>query len=173
MIQNFFTKIIFLMLFLGTVPIHAGEVSERFTKFIKYCIENSEENTFDPKMQGSDFKCQFEGSYKVVYANKKFFSYLTEELSYTGGAHGNFKVSAGSLYRRSGKKITVKDIAPTVQKRKKLLQYVTEKVAGHFKCSVPKLSGKLLKAPFLTENFYMADRGIIFIFNEWLCFSYG
>lgn len=161
-------KIFFLILAAGTLTVNAEQHSAQFKDFIKHCIECSrEEDPLDPQMQSSMFNWEFEGKYKVVYADKKFFSYLTEELSYTGGAHGDFKVSAGSLYRRSGKRITVRDIAPAVRQQKKLLQCVTEKVAEHFKCSVPELSGRLRKAPFLTENFYMDARGITFIFNEY------
>jgi hypothetical protein len=147
--------------------------TEQFQKFIAHCVESSEENLFDPEMQGSIFNWSFEGKYKVVYADKKIFSYYTEELSYTGGANGNFTVKVGSMYRVSGKKITLRSIAPTMPMQKKLLQLITLETARIFKCKVSELPQKLLAMPKLTENFYLDNTGINFVYNEYEIASKG
>ena len=162
-------KTVFLLLALSTFcsVFTAEQNSRQFDDFIRHCVENSEFNPENPNMQGLLFYREFSGKYKVVYANRFFFSYHSDELSYTGGANGNHLVKVGSLRRGSGKKITLKEIAPTENLRKKLLSLVISGVAKHFKCSEKDLSGKLFKKPVLTENFYLNDRGIVFVFNEY------
>ena len=147
--------------------------TEQLENFIKNCIEFSAENPMDPQMEGSQFNWEFTGKYKVVYADKKIFSYYTEELSYTGGAHGNFTVKVGSMYRVSGKKITLKDIAFTGEQKKKLLDLIIAQTAEKFSCSVETLPEKLLNMPVLTENFYLSSKGITFVYNEYEIASKG
>jgi hypothetical protein len=169
-------KQIFLLIAAATAVCSAGaeEIpTEQFQKFIAHCVESSEENLFDPEMQGSIFNWSFEGKYKVVYADKKIFSYYTEELSYTGGAHGNFTVKVGSMYRVSGRKITLKDIAFTGEQKKKLLALIIAQTAEKFSCSVETLPEKLLNMPVLTENFYLSSKGITFVYNEYEIASKG
>ena len=162
---------IFSLLFAAVISISAVSAdepkTEQFKDFIKNCIESSEEVPYDKKMQGSMFNWEFNGKYKVVYADKKIFSYYVEELYYTGGAHGTFTVNVGSMYRVSGKKITLKDIAGTVQQKKKLQNLIIEQTAKTFKCTVKELPKKLLDMPTLTENFYLGEKGITFVYNEY------
>ena len=141
--------------------------SPQLENYIKHCIENSEINSFDPKMEGSDFRWEFTGKYKVVYADKNIFSFYAYELEYIGGAHGNVSVTVGTLYRNSGRRITLKDIAPTEQDQKKLLALITQAVAKEFKCSEKDLSKNILNMPRLTENFHLTADGITFVYNEY------
>ena len=169
-------KQIFLLIAAAVIIGSAGAeeiTTEQFRKFIAHCVESSEENLLDPEMQGSIFNWSFEGKYKVVYADKKIFSYYTEELSYIGGAHGNFTVKVGSMYRISGRKITIKDIAFTGELKEKLLDLIIAKTAEKFNCSVETLPKKLLNMPTLTENFYLGSQGITFVYNEYEIASKG
>ena len=150
--------------------------SARLAEYIDMCVEYSGDDPLDPNMEsGMKFHREYKESYDVLYANKKFFSYRAEEFSYTGGAHGGTTVSVGSLRRITGKRITLREIAPTAAQQKKLLNLVTAACAKHFKCSVEKLPEKLLSKPFLTKNFYLNGKGITFVFNEYeiACFAAG
>ena len=164
-------KTLFLLVSIFISAFHsAAETAQntaQFNDFIRNCVEHSEYNAEDPGMKGFHFYHEFTGKYKVLYANKIFFSYCSDELSYTGGANGNHQVKVGSLRRISGKKISLKEIAPTPEQQKKLLSLVISGIAKHFKCSVRELSGKLLAQPFLHENFYLNEKGITFIYNEY------
>lgn len=146
--------------------------SPQLENFIKHCIESSN-NSFDPAMQGSEFNWEFNGRYKVIYADKNLFSFYADELEYTGGAHGNAAVTVGTLYRVSGKRITLKDIAPTAKDQQKLLNFITAATAKDFKCTIGELPKKLLNMPTLTENFYLDGKGITFIYNEYEIASKG
>lgn len=166
----------FVLMFAAAIAVVAGaEEPEtgQLGDFLKNCIEFSAENPLDPKMEGSQFNWEFTGKYKVVYADKSFFSYYCEELVYTGGAHGNFTVSVGSMFRNSGRKITLGSIAPTMPMQKKLLQLITLETARIFKCKVSELPQKLLAMPKLTENFYLDNKGITFVYNEYEIASKG
>ena len=140
--------------------------SPQLESYIKHCIESSE-NDLDPNMQGSEFHWEFTGKYKIIYADKNLFSFYADELEYTGGAHGNAAVTVGTIFRKSGKRITLKDIAPTAENQKKLLNIITAATAKEFKCTVKELPEKLLNMPKLTENFYLNDKGITFVYNEY------
>ena len=166
----------FVLMFAAAIAAVAGaedSKTEQLENFIKNCIEFSAGNPIDPKMEGSQFNWEFTGKYKVVYADKSFFSYYCEELAYTGGAHGNFTVSVGSMFRNSNKKITLRSIAPTMPMQKKLLQLITLETARIFKCKVSELPQKLLAMPKLTENFYLDNTGINFVYNEYEIASKG
>lgn len=141
-------------------------------EFVKNCIESSGD-PLDPKMEGSSFNWEFTGKYKVIFANKTYFSYCAEELSYTGGAHGNFTVSAGTHRRDNGRRLTLNEIAPTGEDRLKLRSLLFVAASQHFKCSVRDLSKVLLKLPYLTENFYLDKDNIVFVFNEYEIASKG
>lgn len=147
--------------------------TELFKYFIRHCVESSEENPLDRKMEGSIFNWEFKGKYKVIYADKKIFSYYTEELFYCGGMNGYFTVNSGSMYRKSNRKITLEDIAQTPVQKKKLLALIVEQTALRFKCSVKELPMKLLKMPQLTENFYLNDKGTTFVYNQYEIASKG
>lgn len=165
-----YKKVFFLLLAAaaGIFPVAAEEQKTRQAeKFIRHCVECSAPNPLDPNMEGSMFNWMFEGKYKVVYTDSNLFSYYIEELSYTGGAHGSFTVTAGSMYRVSGRKITLKDIAPDADRQKKLLDLITLYTAQKFKCSVKELPKRLLNMPELTENFYFNGQGITFVYNEY------
>lgn len=161
------TVLLLLSLFAFCTVSAAEQNTGQLNDFIRHCVENSEFDPENPNMKGMNFYREFTGKYKVVYANKKFFSYHSDELNYTGGANGHHMVKVGSLRRGSGKKITFKEIAPSKEHCQKLLALITSGIAKHFKCSEKELSGKLLAKPFLTENFYLNDTGIMFIFNEY------
>ena len=171
-----FRSFLFLTAFLFTCSAFCEEsYSAKLKEYLKLCIGDSEysTNSPDPNMEGSLFKWRFESEYDVVYANKKLFSFSASEHSYTGGAHGSNRVTVGSLLRGSGKRVTLKDIAPTEQERKELLRAITLQTAKRYKCSLKELPGKLQHMPFLTENFYFSKDGIVVVYNEYsvACFA--
>lgn len=141
--------------------------SENLQSFLKNCIE-FEGDPWDKKMEGSSFNWEFEAKYKVVYANDKYFSYVADEFSYTGGAHGCRQVSVGSILRSNKRRVKLADIAPDAAKRARLLEKVNAELIKRFKCkNRAELAKRLLNAAYLTENFYLKGKNIHFVFNEY------
>ena len=108
-------------------------------------------------------------SYKVVFADKRYLSFRAEEFSYNGGAHGGTKITVGTFDRQTGKRLRVADIVPE-NSRTEVLEAVRrgviEKIGG-----ADKLQGEVM----LVENFFVAQDGIHFVFNEYevACYAAG
>ena len=107
--------------------------------------------------------------YRIVYADERFLSFRAEEYSYTGGAHGNNKITVGTFDRKMGKRLTVADVIPK-SKRKYALALLRKK-------AIEAIGGKdsLQGEVYLTDNFFIAADGIQFVFNEYeiSCYAQG
>ena len=107
--------------------------------------------------------------YKVVYSDNEKVSYRIEMWSYTGGAHGMTNTKAGTF--RKGRKMTLADLPADVPGLWK------QAIVKHFKAESFEKHVKSRGAfkPYMTENFYLDDKGIHFIYDPYEidCFAAG
>lgn len=108
-------------------------------------------------------------SYKVVYADAKCLSFRAEEYEYNGGAHGNKKITVGTLDRATGKLLKAADLIPERRRAEvlsELYKGVVKQIGGK-----DQLQGKVR----LIDNCYVAEDGIHFVFNEYevACYAAG
>lgn len=108
-------------------------------------------------------------SYKVVFADKRYLSFRAEEYSYNGGAHGGTKITVGTFDRQTGRRLRVADVVPENRRAAVLAAVrkgVIEKIDG-----ADNLQGEVT----LVENFFIAQDGVHFVFNEYevACYAAG
>lgn len=121
----------------------------------------------DPEMaKMATMQWSREYSYKVVYAENGFVSFYCREDYYTGGAHGNQNVVVGTMY--AGKHLHLADL-PELDKIEKLFQQ-TLKSREDYEGIKSYTGGKEVK---MTENFYIDDKGIHFIYDPYEIHCYG
>lgn len=111
---------------------------------------------------------EFRREYKVVYADKAYLSFRCLDYSYTGGAHGGTCITVGTFDRKTGKVLTLADVAAFADRaalQKKL-----------YKAVVAKIGKDALQAPVEPHNnFYRAADGWHFVYNEYdvACYAVG
>lgn len=114
-------------------------------------------------------KCDRQATYRVVYADATNLSFRADESGYDGGAHGWRKVTVGTINRSTGKLLKADDLVPE-GKRTEVLAALRDKV-------VEKIGGKgnLLSDVFITDNCFVTQDGIHFVFNEYevACYAAG
>ena len=108
--------------------------------------------------------------YKVVYSDKNIVSYKIGKYGYNGGAHGWHNTEVGTL--KNGRNMKLADLPSEVP------ALWRQAVAAHFGAeSFEKYikSPNLYAVPEITENFYLDDKGIHFIYNpyEIACYAAG
>ena len=100
--------------------------------------------------------------YQIIYANKQMVSFRCEFYSYTGGAHGMPDTKVGTI--KNGNLLQLADL-PDLSKIKTLWQ---QALKSHCKYSaIKKYSDFIGAEPQLTENFYLDDKGIHFIYQPY------
>lgn len=105
----------------------------------------------------------------IVYADADYLSYRVEAFEYTGGAHGMTTVTVGTLDRKTGCKLTVAELLSRTN------------LSAHqdaIKASIiQRLGGaeNLLAPLTLTDNCYLAEDGLHFVYNplEIACYAAG
>jgi hypothetical protein len=112
---------------------------------------------------------EYQSKYSVIYTDDKYISFRAEEYSYTGGAHGANKITFGTIDRKTGRRLRLKDFVPA-DKLSVLTKILHEKV-------VKKLGGKdKLQGEVLPiENFCVVKGGLKFVYNEYevACYAAG
>ena len=112
---------------------------------------------------------EFKKDYRIVYADEKYLSFRCEEFKYTGGAHGTFIITVGTINRNSGRILKTKD-AFAESDRGNLCATLRAK-------AIAELGGEenLLYAPTITENFCLMQDGWHFVYNEYelACYAKG
>ena len=119
-------------------------------------FENSEITT-SPSM------CwEIKHDFRVIYTSAKFASFRCESYEYSGGAHGMPNTIVGSI--RNGRIVKLADL-PDQNRIKNLFQQAL-KAHPEFQTirKYAKFSGK---DPQITENFYLDDKGIHFIYQPY------
>ena len=150
----------------------------RLEEYVAFCAETgmirgdwTPSNEFIQKMLvGSCLTTQeFKDDFKVIYADRGFLSFRAEEYAYTGGAHGNTRVTVGTIDRRTGKRLRLANVfgKDDMDALKSLLrQRVIEKLGGEY---------NLLDEVEPTENFCLMGDGWHFVYNEYevACYAAG
>jgi len=105
-------------------------------------------------------------SYNVEYVGNGFVSYYCRADYYTGGAHENHDIKVGTLYR--GKELRLADL-PELDKIEKLFQQALRS-RKDFEGIKTYNCGKEVK---MTENFYIDEKGIHFVYEPYEIHWYG
>ena len=112
---------------------------------------------------------EYQSKYSVVFADEKYISFRAEEYSYTGGAHGSNKITVGTIDRKTGHRMCLKDFV-SADKLPELTKILHVKV-------IKKLGGKenLQGEVLPIENFCVVKRGLKFVYNEYevACYAAG
>jgi hypothetical protein len=138
-------------------------VTEEFLSFLKESDDTAE--LVRMPMLHWQSKCD----YKVVYSDAEKVSYRIEKWSYTGGAHGMTNTKVGTF--RNGKQMTLADLpgdVPVLWQKAIVKHFKAESFEKHVK-------ERTVFKPYLTENFYLDDKGIHFIYDPYEidCFAAG
>ena len=110
---------------------------------------------------------EYQSKYSVVFADEKYISFHAEEYSYTGGAHGSNKITVGTIDRKTGRRLCLKDFV-SADKLPELTKILHAKV-------IKKLGGKenLQGEVLPIENFCIVKGGLMFVYNEYEIASYS
>ncbi|MCQ2378876.1 MAG: DUF3298 and DUF4163 domain-containing protein [Victivallaceae bacterium] len=104
---------------------------------------------------------------KVVYADDQIVSFRIDRAGYTGGAHDWHNIEVGTLDRKSGKRLTLDDVAPG-EKRALLTKEIKSALMKILEVSSEeKLMQRLQAEPLPTENFYLDGNFLHMIYNEY------
>ena len=129
------------------------------------------QNWEDPAVLSSvpSMRWKSQKDYKIIFSSKKLVSFAITTRSYTGGAHGMTNIRVGTV--KNGKVLKLGDLPSDIRIRWQ------EAVARHFKAESFEayLKSSPLFMPYLTENFYLDDKGIHFIYDpyEMDCYAAG
>ena len=139
-------------------------------EYVTYLREVMDDAKRDPDffightLTDSEDQCKRE----MVYLDAKYLSYRIEEYWYHGGAHGSTKISVGTLERETGRQLTLNDVFGNDG-----LSTLEEELR---KAVAKKIGEENIQARVkLTENFYLAEDGWHFVYNEYevACYACG
>lgn len=105
--------------------------------------------------------------YEVAFVDAMYVSYYCKEYSYVGGAHGTTTIYAGTISRKTGKKLELSDIFPKDKQaalHAELKNLVTQKLSPN---------NQILFDALLTENFYLKEDGWHFVYNPYDIAAYA
>ena len=99
-------------------------------------------------------------NYKIVYASEKLASYRIFSWCYSGGAHGMPDTKVGTV--RNGKVLKLADLPANIETlwKQALISHPTYK-------TIKEYSDFLGELPEITENFYLDDKGVHFIYQPY------
>lgn len=168
-------KLLLFLSFFAVTALPAEEEEDPFVAGVTYLAKKCDENGEDlisTHLLEAMFDCTDK---KIVYVDEKIFSYRLEFYYYSGGAHNLRTIKVGTIDRRTGKKLTLADIAPGDQLAKldraiKLALLKQKKVKTY-----AELMKSLQAEPKPIENFYFGKDGLHFIYNEYEidCYAAG
>ena len=149
-------------------------VSELGKEFINTVKEIQLEEIENPKagelkmLESPQLKWESSCKCEVVYTSKNYASFKVFETRYTGGAHGGNTTTVGTF--KAGKRVGFSDLYRSPQEKKQLVNLWKAAIARHFKVKSYeerlKVAGDVFK-PFITDNFYLDNKGIHFIYNPY------
>ena len=117
--------------------------------------ENPKELAAMPTMHWES-KCD----YKIVYASEKLVSFKIVSWSYSGGAYGMTDTKVGTV--RKGKVLKLSDLPENIET---LWQ---QALNSHPEIkTIKEYAGFLNEAPQITDNFYLDDKGVHFIYQPY------
>lgn len=148
-----------------------GEVgeSEQLKGYINSISQTLRDESADMLVGSSMTTEEYQSEYSVVFADEKYISFRAEEYSYTGGAHGSNKITVGTIDRKTGRRMCLKDFV-SADKLLELTKILHAKV-------IKKLGGKenLQGEVLPIENFCVVEGGLKFVYNEYevACYAAG
>lgn len=148
-----------------------GEVgeSEQLRIYINSISQTLRDESADMLVGSSMTTEEYQSKYSVVFADEKYISFRAEEYSYTGGAHGSNKITIGTIDRKTGRRMCLKDFVSS-DKLQELTKILHAKV-------IKKLGGKenLQGEVLPIENFCVVKGGLKFVYNEYevACYAAG
>ena len=107
---------------------------------------------------------------KVVYANKRFLSWIVTEFEYVGGAHGSWRVTVGSIFVPTGKRIALPALYENSAEKEELQTALRRAAAQYAKEHELSFDKRELS---LTENFYLDGTSIHFVYNPYEIAGYA
>ena len=159
----FFTGTLLLAGGVSSIAAEAADISTDFVETVRDWDNPAELSSAAIMQWFSNTKCS------IPYSSKKFVSYKIVTESYTGGAHGMTNTRVGTF--RNRKKVTLADLPKNVPALWK------KAVAKHFKAADFDSYAKkrTIFFPRITENFYLDDKGIHFIYDPYEidCYAAG
>ncbi|MFA6778818.1 MAG: DUF3298 domain-containing protein [Paludibacteraceae bacterium] len=135
-------------------------------------------NEFSDEGIGSSFAGAHDASQEVVFNQDEILSILTTSYSFTGGAHGLTILKYSNFDLKDGKNISLSDIFVD-DYESMLTPIILDKIARSNNVTDPK---QLEDQGFFeisdikpTENFYLDDKGITFLYNQYeiACYAMG
>lgn len=151
-----------------------SSAKDELGEYIDFCREVAQLPSNDDKVDWMVYPStattqEFKKDYRIVYADEKYLSFRCEEFKYTGGAHGTFIITVGTINRNSGRILKTKD-AFAESDRGNLCATLRAK-------AIAELGGEenLLYEPTITENFCLMQDGWHFVYNEYelACYAKG
>ncbi|MGN0845358.1 MAG: DUF3298 domain-containing protein [Kiritimatiellia bacterium] len=145
----------------ATEYVQEREKSEEFALYLDCCREILLEVGGDGYIPKTATTWESASTYEIVYADARYVSYRAEEYEYLGGAHGNTTITVLTIDRKTGRELKLEDFIPK-EKHEALLRALREG-------AVRKLGGEypLLNEVEITDNFYLAEDGLHFIYNRY------
>lgn len=144
---------------------------EDLTRYLQECREVAMDAEYDAKdlVRSSLTSQEFKKTFEVRFADAQYVSYYAECFSYTGGAHGMTTTTVGTLNRKTGQKVCVKDLVPA--EKMPALQQALREGAIQQLGGAEHLQGEVK----VIENFYIAADGLHFVYNpyEIACYAKG
>ena len=143
--------------------------SEQLKGYINSISQTLRDESADMLVGSSMTTEEYQSKYSVVFADEKYISFRAEEYSYTGGAHGSNKITVGTIDRKTGRRLRLKDLISTdklPELSKILYAKVVKKLGGE-----ENLQGEVLPI----ENFCVVKGGLKFVYNEYevACYAAG
>lgn len=141
----------------------SSSLEEEYIETVQSWARNGELNIM-PTMHW-----EVQKEFKIVYRSpeKNMVSFRIWHWAYTGGAHGMPDTVVGTFHK--GKRLTLKDIAPTASERRRLEKAWQAAIARYFKKESFEayIKSKPFFKPFMTKNFFLDDKGITFVYNPY------
>lgn len=100
----------------------------------------------------------------VLYNSNGFFSYSVKLYSYTGGAHGNSNNRVATLDLNKRKVLSLETLFES-EKFDDLQKEVVDRISKDYQLLSDEID--------LTDNFYLSDKGVSFIYNPFEIAAYS
>ncbi|CAN5372347.1 hypothetical protein BH11BAC3_BH11BAC3_15540 [soil metagenome] len=120
----------------------------------------------DAADMGLSLSVEQEDRVLVMYENEKYITLAHYSFSYSGGAHGNFVTKLSSFNKKTGKKLKLADIITSagIAYFPRILEQVARLQYGVKNSTPLDQNGFLVNKISPTENFYVTDSGIGFLY---------
>lgn len=109
----------------------------------------------------SDARWKYNGKFEIVYLNEEYMSFREDTwINSKDFAHGGTSYTVGTMGRKTGKVLKASDLIAE-SRRAEVIKALREGVLKEIG------EGSLLNDPYLTDNCYVGEDDIHFIYNEY------